>query len=153
MPQNNMLAQILKKSFDPYFEAPIEAWIDFAEYCEPVSYTKDTIIKAHGTRERYFHFILKGSAGLFLWKQNNFVCLDFAFDNSFCGDYISLLTKQPSPLEVVTLEDSQMARISCEHFYKLSKKSVGQVIMQVSAESSFVEKQQQQIELLIKTNV
>jgi CRP-like cAMP-binding protein len=146
-----MLAEIFKKSFDKYFNAPIVAWEEFAEYCEPITFNKDQIIKPQGTIEKYFYFILKGSAGIFLWKENNFVCLDFAFDNSFCGDYMSLLTEKPTELEVVALEQSEMVKISKDNFNLLSRKSVGQIIMQVSAETSFVEKQQQQIELLTKT--
>lgn len=146
-----MLAEILKKSFDKYFSAPIEAWIEFAELCEPISFKKDQIIKPQGTSEKYFYFILKGSVGIFLWKENNFVCLDFAFNGNFCGDYMSLLINKPTELEVVALENSEMLRISKGNFEKLGSKSIGQVIMRISAESSFVEKQQQQIELLTKT--
>ncbi|WP_421889877.1 Crp/Fnr family transcriptional regulator [Marinoscillum sp.] len=146
-----MLAETLKKSFDKYFIAPIEAWKEFAEFCEPVIFKKGQIIKPQGTSEKYFYFIIKGSAGIFLWKENNFVCLDFAFENSACCDYMSLLTKQPTELEVVALEKSEMIRISSNNFHNLSRKSVGQVIMQMTAEASFVEKQQQQIELLTKT--
>jgi len=146
-----MLAEILKKSFDIYFNAPIEAWKEFADYCELITFDKNQIIKQQGTAEKYFYFIIKGSAGIFLWKDNNFVCLDFAFDYNFCGDYMSLLTQKPTELEVVALEKSEMARISRESFYHLGRKSVGKIIMQISAESSFVEKQQQQIDLLTKT--
>lgn len=146
-----MLPEILKQAFDPYFNAPIEAWVEFAELCEPVAYEKDQIIKPQGTAEKFFHFILKGSAGIFLWKGNNFVCLDFGFENSACCDYMSLLTKQPTELEVVSLEKSEMIRISSSNFHKLGSKPVGQIIMRMTAEGSFVEKQQQQIELLTKT--
>ena len=146
-----MLVEILKKSFDKYFEAPIEAWSDFANFCEPVSFEKDEIIKKQDTTEKYFYFILSGSAGLFLWKENNFVCLDFAFENNFCCDYMSLLLKKPTSLEVVALEKTKMVKITSENFYKLGQTPVGQIIVQISAETSFVEKQQQQIELLTKT--
>lgn len=146
-----MLAEILKKSFDKYFNAPIEAWQDFAELCVPVSFKKDEIIKRHSETEKYFYFIIKGSAGIFLWKENNSVCLDFAFDRSFCCDYMSLLLKEPTALEVVALEDSEMVKIKSEDFYKLGQTPVGQIIIQISAESSFIDKQQQQIELLTKT--
>lgn len=146
-----MIAQLLKESFDKYFNAPIEAWVEFSEFCEPISFKKDEIIKAQNTTEKYFYFILKGSAGIFLWKENNSVCLDFAFDKSACCDYMSLLTNEPSELEVVALENSEMLRISSANFRRLSKKSIGQIIMQMTAEASFVEKQQQQIELLTKT--
>ena len=44
-----MLAEIFKKSFDKYFDAPVEAWIEFAALCEPVTYKKDEIIKKEDT--------------------------------------------------------------------------------------------------------
>ncbi|PCJ37859.1 MAG: cyclic nucleotide-binding protein [Moraxellaceae bacterium] len=147
-----MLAEFLKKSFDKYFNAPIEAWEEFSELCEPISFEKDEIIKSQNTTEKYFYFIIKGSAGIFLWKENNFVCLDFAFENSACCDYMSLLTKEPTELEVVALEKSEMVKISRENFYELGKKSIGQIIMKISAEDSFIEKQKQQIELLTKSS-
>jgi len=77
--------------------------------------------------------------------------LDFAFEHSFCCDYMSLLLRQPTPLQLVALEKSEMVKISSDNFYKLGQTPVGQIIIQISAESSFVEKQQQQIELLTKT--
>ncbi|MBL0316474.1 MAG: Crp/Fnr family transcriptional regulator [Flavobacteriales bacterium] len=145
-----MLSSILKKSFDPFFIAPIEAWQEFARYCEPTSFEKDEVMKEMDATEKYFYFILSGSAGIFLWKENNFVCLDFAFDHSFCCDYMSLLLKKSTPLQLVALEKSEMVRIKSEDFYKLGQTPVGQVIVQISAETSFIEKQQQQIELLTK---
>jgi len=146
-----MYAEILKKSCDRYFEAPLEIWAEFAELCHPVSFAKDEIIKEEGTTERNFYFVIKGCAGIFLWKENNFVCLDFVFDSSFCGDYMSLLIEKPTPLQVVAMENSEMLRISRSDFYKLSTQSIGSVINQISAESAFIIKQQQQIELLTKS--
>lgn len=148
-----MIAEIIQKAFKIYYDAPIEVWEEFTEMCESVTFEKDEIIKTHNTAEKYFHFIIKGSAGVFLWKGNNFVCLDFSFENSFCGDYMSLLTKKTTELEVVALEDSEMIRISSTDFHKLGNKSVGQILMRVSAETSFIDKQQQQIELLTKTAI
>lgn len=145
-----LVANILKKSFAQYFDAPLEAWEEFVEYTEPVTFQKNQIIKRQGTIERYFYFIIEGSAGIFLWKENNFICLDFAFENSACCDYMSLLTGQPTVLEVVALEKSDMIRISRDNFHRLGSKSVGRIIMQKTAEGSFIEKQQQ-IELLTKT--
>jgi CRP/FNR family transcriptional regulator, anaerobic regulatory protein len=147
----DILTVILKRSFDQYFNAPVEAWREFSSLCESVTFEKDEVIKKQGATEKYFYFIIQGSAGIFLWKDKNFVCLDFAFDHSFCCDYMSLLLRQPTPLQLVALEKSEMARITSSQFYELGKTPVGKVIMQVSAESSFVDKQQQQIELLTKS--
>jgi|SRR6185436_15449162 len=146
-----MLHLTVKKSFDKYFEAPAETWLKFVQQCVVIDFGKEEIIKRANARENYFYFVLKGSAGVFLWKKNNFVCIDFAFENSFYGDYMSLLTGEPTPLQTMTLEKSQMLRITKEKFYRLAQKPFGQLIKQVAAESAFVEKQQQQVDLLTRT--
>jgi CRP-like cAMP-binding protein len=64
---------------------------------------------------------------------------------------MSLLLKRPTPLQVVALEKSEMVRITSDNFYRLGRTPVGQIIIQISAETSFIDKQQQQIELLTKT--
>lgn len=142
------IAKILKQTFDQYFETPLAFWERFVEVCEPISLQKEEIIKHQGTQERYFYFILKGSAGLFLWKENNFVCLDFVLEHQFCCDYMSLLTQKATPLEVIALEESEMLRISSENFFNIKNTPLGMAIHLISAESSFIDKQQQQIELL-----
>lgn len=143
------LAQRLKSSFDKYFDAPIEAWAQFAELCSLVSFKKNEVIKTAGQSERFGYFILKGSGGVFVWKGNNYVCLDLYYEDSFFGDYMSLITNQPSPLETLALEDSEMIRISAENISKLKQTPMGQFIFLVSAEATFVEKQEQQINLLL----
>lgn len=146
-----MIAEILKKSFDSYFQAPLDAWKYFASLCVPVKFDRDDVIKEAGAVEKYFYFILEGSAGIFLWKENNFVCLDFAFDHNFCCDYMSLITGEPTPLQLVALEKSDMLRITKSDYAKLGETEIGQVLFRISAEISFVDKQQQQIDLLTKT--
>jgi CRP/FNR family transcriptional regulator, anaerobic regulatory protein len=157
---------LLKASFDAFFIAPIETWEEFAKKCEVVSFKKDEVIKGQNLPERHFYYILSGSVGIFLWKENNFVCLDFAFDGHFCSDYMSLLTKQPTPLQVVALENTHMLRMTAASYDVLTKQTVplisnknelidippaGIALRLVAAEMSFVAKQQQQIELLTKS--
>ncbi|MBX2900155.1 MAG: Crp/Fnr family transcriptional regulator [Cyclobacteriaceae bacterium] len=144
-------ASLLKSSFDNYFNAPQEAWEDFAEKCEVVAFKKDEIIKPQNSTEKYFYFIINGSVGIFLWKQNNFVCLDFAFNGHFCADYMSILTKQPTPLQVIALENSQMLRMTSKDYDLITQQPIGKVLRLVAAEMSFVSKQLQQIELLTKS--
>jgi len=144
-------AEILKSNFDKDFVAPIEAWEQFAEHCEIVHFEKDEVIKKQNITERYFYFIIKGSTGVFLWKESNFVCLDFAFDGQFSSDYMSILTQEPTPLQVTVLEKSEMLRMTASDFRMLTQKTVGKEIRMIAAELSFIDKQHQQIELLTKT--
>ena len=51
----------------------------------------------------------------------------------------------------MALEKSEMLRISRDNINKLKETPMGNVLFLISAESSYVEKQQQQIDLLLKT--
>jgi CRP-like cAMP-binding protein len=142
----------IKQAFDPYFNVPIEAWESFTDLGEIVTTTKDQIIKSTNTTEKYLSFILKGSGGILLWNNNNFVCIDLCYEGEFFGDYMSFLNQQPTPLEVVTFESSELFRISKSNFDKLSSNTeFGDKICRFASEALFVHKQKQQIDILTKT--
>jgi len=146
-----MIAQRLQASFNKYFNAPIEVWESFASFCELVTFKKNEIIKSTGLTEKYGYFILQGSGGVFVWKGSNYVCLDLMYEDAFFADYMSLINKQPSPLETIALENSEFLRISRDNIDKLKETPMGMLLFLISAEGSYVEKQQQQIDLLLKT--
>jgi CRP-like cAMP-binding protein len=142
----------IKQAFDPYFNVPIEAWKSFTDLGENITTTKDQTIKDTGTTEKYLNFILKGSGGILLWNNNNFVCIDLCYEGEFFGDYMSFLNQQATPLEVVTFEPSELFRISKINFDKLSNNSeFGDKICRFASEALFIHKQKQQIDILTKT--
>lgn len=146
-----MLAKRLKQSFDPHFEAPLSVWERFATHCELVNFKKNEIIKPAHSIEWAGYFILQGSGGIFVWKGNDYVCLDLAFENEFFADSMSLNTGEETPIETMALENSEMLKISRENIHKLKKTEIGQYIFLIAAENDFVKKQKQQIDLLLKT--
>lgn len=141
----------LKKAFDKYFEAPLEVWKGFADLCIGVEFKKNEVIKIAGNTEKNAYFILSGACGVFLWRENNYVCLDIVLENNFFADHMSLIIEQPSPLETIALEPTTALRISADNIAKLKKSPFGSILFLLGAENSFVEKQQQQIDLLTKT--
>ncbi len=145
-------SQTIKLAFDPYFEVPIEAWDSFVELGETLSFEKEQIIKENGSTEKYLYFILKGSGGILLWNNHNFVCIDLCYDGDFFGDYMSFLDQKTSPLEVVIFEPSLLFRISKTNFDKLSSNTTfGDKICRFASEGLFIHKQKQQIDILTKT--
>lgn len=141
----------MQKSFAKVFDAPTSVWETFASLCELVTFKKNEIIKEAGKVENNGYFILKGSGGVFVWKDNNYVCLDFMLEEEFFGDTMSLYTGEPSPVETLALEDSEMVRISKESIEKLKATPWGQILFLQAAEDDYVNKQKQQIDLLLKT--
>jgi CRP-like cAMP-binding protein len=143
---------VIKEMFDPYFEAPLEIWESFASFLKQNSYKKNEVIKEVNKTEKYLNIIVQGSAGIFLWKENSTVCLDLCFENEFFGDYMSFLTQQPSELFTQAIEPTEMLSISYSDLNELYESSqIGTHIGRSAAESLFIHKQTQQIDLLMLT--
>ena len=145
------LAEIFKEAFDPYLNAPLPIWEVFAKQGETIQTQKNEVIKEYGNREKYFYFILKGSGGIMLYQNNNYLCIDLCYDGDFFGDYLSFLTDQKTDLEVICFEPCILFKISRHNFQELAKTDYGRVICQAASDSLFIHKQTQQLELLSKT--
>lgn len=145
-------ATLIKQTFDTYFDAPIDAWQSFVDFGEVINTQKEEVIKLGGEIELYLYFILKGSGGVMLWNNNNYVCIDLCYEGEFFGDYMSFITQQPTPIEIVTFEPSQVFRISKTNFDKLTQNDAfGEKICRFASEALFVHKQMQQIDIITKT--
>ncbi|MES2656563.1 MAG: Crp/Fnr family transcriptional regulator [Bacteroidota bacterium] len=145
------LADTFKQTFDLYFNAPIEIWETFAESGQVIETAKNEVLKKYSEREKYFYFILKGSGGIMLFQNNNYLCIDLCYEGDFFGDYFSFITNQSTELEVICFEPSTLFRIDKQNFELLSKTEYGQRICQIASESLYIHKQTQQLELLSKT--
>ena len=146
-----MYEHILKKAFDNYFEASIEVWRSFVDLCEEVHFKKNEKIKEVGKTAKYGYFLIRGACGLFVWKENNFICTDLILENNFFADDISLLSGKPSQIEIVALENSTILQISKSNIDLLKKTPMGNMLFLAGEENSTIEKQTQQIEMMTLT--
>jgi CRP/FNR family transcriptional regulator, anaerobic regulatory protein len=146
-----MIEQKLKEIFDPYYNAPLQAWKYFTDLCELISYKKNQIIKQSNHIERHGYFLVEGSCGLFVWKGNNFVCLDLFLENCFFADDISLNSGEPSPIEILALEKSTILRISKSNIEQLKQTPMGNTLFMLGAQNDYIEKQKQHLEFLTKS--
>ena len=146
-----MIEHKLKIAFGAYFDAPIEVWKHFADLCEVVDYKKNQKIKEADKISRYGYFILEGSAGLFVRKENNHACIDLFLENSFLADDISLISGKASPIEIVALENTSVLRISKSNIDILKKTPMGSMLFLIGDENAYAEKQIQQIALMTRT--
>ncbi len=145
------LSEIFKKTFDPYLNVPLNIWKTFAGEGDTIQTQKNEVIKAYGEKENYFYFILKGSGGIILYHNNNYLCIDLCYEGDFFGDYLSFLTNRKTDLEVICFEPCTLFRISRQNFQELSKTEYGRSICQSASDSLFIHTQTQQLELLSKT--
>lgn len=146
-----MIAQALKKSFDRYYDAPIEVWEYFASLCEVVVYNKNQVIKAANTADRFGYFVLEGVAGAFVWKEGNNACIDLYMEGDFFADELSLFSGKASPVEICALEGSQVLRIGKNQIEALKETPLGRLLFSIGDHNDLVKKQQQQIEMMTQT--
>jgi signal-transduction protein with cAMP-binding, CBS, and nucleotidyltransferase domain len=147
-----MTAKFLKQVFDPFLELDIQVWQNFGNLGEVIKFPKETVLKEANTTEKYFNLIMEGSGGNLIWKKNNFVCIDIALENDFLIDFMSFTLQRPSPIEVRLFEDSTVFRISYESFQQtFNPGNYGEKMTRLAVETSFINKQKQQIDLLTKT--
>jgi hypothetical protein len=147
-----MVAAKLKKLFDTYISLDIQVWENFEKLGEVKTCPREFIVKESNTTERYMNILLEGSGGLLLWSRNNFECIDICYENDFLTDYMSFTLQQPTPIEVRLFEDSTLFRLSYHNFQKILAAGIhGEKVTRIIAEASFIQKQQQQIELLTQT--
>ncbi len=73
------------------------------------------------------------------------------FEEDFFGDSMSLNTGMATPIETMAIEDCEMLQISLSNIMKLKESEFGKILFMHAAEMDFVNKQQQQIDLLLKT--
>ncbi|TXD82392.1 Crp/Fnr family transcriptional regulator [Subsaximicrobium wynnwilliamsii] len=142
----------IKEAFDPYFQESLENWEKFASLGKLIHCHKGEILKRPHDIEKHFNLILSGSGSIHLWNKNNYKCVDLAYEFDFFGDYMSYMTQQPSPLETIMIEDSELLQFSYHNFQNmLAESKRGEKITRIMADFAFISKQQQQIDLLTKT--
>ncbi len=146
-----MVAEILKKSFDQYYEAPIKVWKKFASLCLLVEFKKDEVVKESNTTAKYGYFLLEGSVGLFVWKENNPICTDLFLEYNFFADDASLFSGKPSPIEIISLEKTKMLRMSKANIDELQKTPMGSLLFFEGEKKTNLEKQNQQIDSMTLT--
>lgn len=147
-----MVEKLLKQSFDPYYSLPLSDWNTIVSLGEIATFDSEQIIKKQDTREKYLDFIIKGSAGVLLWNKNNFICTDMFFAGDFVCDFLSFLTKQPTPYESITFERSELFRVSVTRFEAyLDQHKDGDKVWRYALTGLYVDKHYQQLQLLTYT--
>ena len=146
-----MIESKLKEAFDPYFEAPIEIWSHFYSLCEEIKFKKGQKVKSENAIAKHGYFLLEGAVGSFIWKKNNYACLDFFFEGAFFADDYSLTTGLPSPLELIAFESTSVLRISKTNINILKNTPIGKTLFLIGEQNDNAKREKQRMDFMTKT--
>lgn len=146
------VAEKLKIAFDKYYELPLNFWQAISEIGTIGEVEKEESLKEPNSKENYFYFILNGSAGILLWSNNNFKCTDIILENDFICDYLSFLTNETTPFQIITFEKTTLLKIPKSKFLSFTEKSeYGDKLWRYAIQALYIEKNLQYIQLLTNT--
>lgn len=146
------LATRIHAFFNQYHPVPLEYWERFAARMHRRRFAKNEVLKQAGETERYLSFITEGVGGAFAYREGREVCLDFSTENQFFGDYASFLQQQPGPVFTMAVEPLEVYSIGFADLQQLYNTTPeGIRAARAAAEALFIESQQRQLDLLIKT--
>lgn len=164
-----MIEEILKNYTDPYYKIPSDVYTDASKYFIKNTFKKNEIIKHSNRPETHLHLITKGSSANFIYKEGHDVCIDLFYEGDFTGDYYSLINQyiaqnqnfqkfdmdglynKESPIFVMALEVLETLTISKDNLFKIYQLEFGEKVARMIAEVLYLQKQNQQIELLTLT--
>lgn len=148
----NKIEEQIKESFDKYYSFPLSFWEAVVKEGNTEYYEKGQCLKTSGNTENFLYFIIKGSGGVLLWNDNNFVCTDIILKYDFICDFFSFLTRQATPYEVVVFEKSELFRISHSALNKcLDESEYSDKFWRYATQALYVEKHLQLIQATVQT--
>lgn len=98
----------VRRTIERYVPVSDELWTDLASRWRLRAYPKGSFVSAAGRVEDNFYIVDAGVQRLFVEHDGNEVCIGFAYDGSWSGDYDSFLRQRPGRFQVQAVTDSAL---------------------------------------------
>lgn len=139
----------IKEIFDPFYNADIKLWTEFAKCIQLRAFEKNETIKDYYKTEKYINILISGSVAHFVMANEKDTCINLYYEKQFFSDYLSFLTQSSTIIKTQALENSIIWSISYSDLNELySKSSTGLFIGKAISDAMFIRKQYEQINLL-----
>jgi CRP-like cAMP-binding protein len=124
----------------------------FGDFSEIIRFQKKDLILEEGQVENYIYYNIKGCVVLLINDNGNEVSKGFSIDNSYFSSYHSFLTRKPSRISVLAIEDTLVERISYDDLQKAYNISIEtQRSGRLIAEGLYIEESQRVISLITQS--
>ena len=129
-----------------------EDWVIIEPLFYRNEYKKNSHILRVGETERYIYFIEKGVIRSYLERGESEITVEFSFQETIFSSYSSFLTQTPSQVNVQSITEVAIWRVSYEDLQKVyALSTIGNLIGRVATELLFIEKDNRELSLLSKT--
>ena len=103
--------EIVRRTIERYVTLTGEEWSVIAPCWREYAFGQGSAICSVGEVEQRFYIVKSGVQRLSFPHDGRDICVGFAYDGSWCGEYASFLTRTPARFDVVALTDSVLVGI------------------------------------------
>lgn len=111
--------ELVRRTIERYVRLSPEDWERIAPYWREAAFTKGAAISSVGRVEDRFYIVASGVQRLSFPHDGEDICVGFAYDGSWSGDYASFLTRAPARFDVVAITDSMLIGIGHDDLQRL----------------------------------
>lgn len=112
--------ELVRRTLERYVHLSEAEWAAVAPCWQEHAFGRGSSICAVGQVEQRFYIAKSGVQRLSFPHDGQDICVGFAYDGSWCGEYASFVTRTPARFDVVAITDSVLVGIhhnDLQHLY------------------------------------
>lgn len=98
--------ELVRRTLERYVPITDAEWAELAPLWKEIAFSRGSSICAIGEVEDHFYIVKSGVQRMSFPHNGQDICVGFAYDGSWCGEYVSFVTRRPARFEVMALTDS-----------------------------------------------
>lgn len=110
---------IVRRTLERYVQPTEAEWELIAPCWQEHAFSRGTSVCSAGQVEQWFYIVRSGVQRLSFPHDGSDICVGFAYDGSWCGEYASFVTRTPARFDVVAVTDSVLVGIAYEDLQRL----------------------------------
>lgn len=110
---------LVRSTIQRYVDLSDADWQRIAPLWHERAFTKGAHICAAGEVEQWFYIVKSGVQRLSFFHEGNDVCVGFAYNESWCGEYASFVSRRPARFDVKAITDTVLVGIRHEDLQRL----------------------------------
>ncbi len=111
--------ELVRRTIERYVGLSNDDWARMAPCWREYAFSKGASICDAGQVEQRFYIVSRGVQRLSFPHDGLDVCVGFAYDGSWSGEYASFISRKPARFDVVAMTDSVLLGISHEDLQRL----------------------------------
>lgn len=110
---------LVRRTIQRYVPLRTDEWERIAPCWAEHAFTKGAAVCSVGQVEQHFYIVKSGVQRLSFPHDGQDVCVGFAYDGSWCGEYASFISRRPARFDVVALTDSVLIGIGHDDLQRM----------------------------------